>query len=70
MPTAEVQVLTAQLAGQQSGLPDAASSSPAAPVPDMCGSYKEAKVLAAFRRREGTHAYAVYAVALERWCVR
>ncbi len=35
-----------------------------------CDSYKEAKYLAASRRRDGTHAYAVYAVALDCWCVR
>lgn len=36
----------------------------------QCASYKEAKVLAVSRRREGTHAYAVFVVALDCWCVR
>ena len=35
----------------------------------QCASYKEAKVLAGSRRREGTHAYAVFVVALNCWCV-
>jgi hypothetical protein len=36
----------------------------------QCANYKEAKYLAASRRRNGTYAYAVYVVALESWCVR
>lgn len=36
----------------------------------QCASYKEAKNLAAARRRDGMPAYAVFAVALDRWCVR
>ena len=34
-----------------------------------CTSYRQAKVLAGSRRREGTHAYAVFVVALDCWCV-
>ena len=36
----------------------------------QCASYREATYLAGSRRREGTHAYAVFVVALDCWCVR
>jgi hypothetical protein len=54
----------------------AGGEQPANPIPSktpvyaQCASYKEAKYLAARRRRDGEHAYAVYVIALDRWCVR
>jgi hypothetical protein len=36
----------------------------------QCGSYKEAKYLAASRRREGLPTFAVLVTALDGWCVR
>jgi len=69
MTTAEAPVLIDQIAGQPSRHPDAPSSA-AVPVHAVCASYREAKVLAGSRRREGTDASAVYVIALGRWCVR
>lgn len=35
-----------------------------------CASYKEAKYLAASRRRVGEDANAVFVIALDSWCIR
>ena len=69
MTAAEAPVLIDEIAEQQS--PHAVAVPAAdARIYTECGSYKEAKYVGASRRREGTFAYAVYAVALNRWCVR
>jgi len=48
--------------------------SPEAPPITVCGSYKEAKYLAAARRRSSDidtrHAYAVYLTSRQSWCVK
>ena len=49
-------------------------SSPETSPITVCGSYKEAKYLAAARRRSGDiatrHAYAVYFRSCQSWCVK
>lgn len=70
MTTAEVPVLGNQIAGQHSPHRDTAAPTSDARIYTECGSYKEAKVLASSRQHEGTDAYAVYVIALGRWCVR
>lgn len=61
-PTATMQVETD--IGQLTAIPVARSEY------TPCATYKQAKYLAASRRRDGTDAYAIYVVALECWCVR
>ena len=70
MTTTEAPLVIDHIAGQQSPHPGAAAPAADAPIYTECGSYREAKGLAASRRRDGTHAYAVYVVARDRWCVR
>ena len=36
----------------------------------QCASYKQAKYLAASKRRDGLPAYAVRVASIDRWCVR
>ena len=69
MTTAEAPVATEQIVttgGQQPATPGSDDLS----TYTQCASYKEAKPLAASRRRDGVHAYACYVVALDRWCIR
>ncbi|HEX8919531.1 MAG TPA: hypothetical protein VF898_13595 [Chloroflexota bacterium] len=70
MTTFEATALTDQTAGQQSRPPDAATHAADTSAYAVCASYREAKALAASQRHDGMHTYAVYVVALDRWCVR
>jgi hypothetical protein len=69
MTTVEAPIATGQIEAQGSPQPDNSGSiSPAEYT--QCASYKEAKYLAASRRRDGLPSYAVLVRALDRWCVR
>lgn len=69
MTTVETTIATEQIEAQSSPQPNNSGSlSPSEYTP--CASYKEAKYLAASRRREGLPAYAVLVRALDCWCVR
>ena len=70
MTTVEAPVLIVHSAEYQSSHPDAAVPTADVPSYTECGGYKEAKHLAASRCHDGTHASAVFVVALDRWCVR
>lgn len=70
MATVKAPVQTDQIPKQHRSDSDTVSPSTNGRKYIACGSYKEAKYLAGSMRRDGEHAFAVYVVAQDRWCVR
>lgn len=70
MTTVEEQAVTDSTQPMNDQREATTARSAEAPEPSVCGSYKEAKYLASSRRRDGSHAYAIYNIARGAWCVR